>query len=66
MCIRAAGLVEQSRNLQSKPREKAGGRQAADLILQLPARGPGSAAILCTECQANEERAAVNLTVSID
>lgn len=36
---------------KSKPREKAGGRYAADLFLQPPARGSGSAAILCTEFQ---------------
>ena len=32
-------------------KRKAGGRYAADHFLQLPARGSGSAAIICTECQ---------------
>jgi hypothetical protein len=62
----AAGWVKQSRNLQSKPREKAGGRCAGERFLHLPAGGSGSASISALSAKANEEQAAVNLAVSID
>src|SRR5947209_19918816 len=49
-----------SRNLQNIPREEAGGRYAADLFLQLPARGSGSAAIPALSARA--KRATAHLT----
>jgi hypothetical protein len=42
--VRATSPREALRREGIRPREKAGGRYAADLVLQLPARGSGSVA----------------------
>jgi hypothetical protein len=60
----AGGRVEQSHNRPSKPTEKEGGRQAADRFSQLPVRGFGSAAIICTEHQ-SKRRAGIALTICL-
>lgn len=60
--------VSSSRAISKANQEKkAGVRYAADLFLQLPARGLGSAArFTALSARANEEQAAVQLAVSID
>ena len=55
------GTGPASRQLQ----EKAGGRYAVGPVLQPPARGSGSVAILGTGCRRKQERAAVHLAVRI-
>jgi hypothetical protein len=58
--------VKQLRNFQSKPREAAGGRYAADLSCNCRLAGPVPLRFSALSARANEEQAAVHLAVSID